>query len=542
MPSRDHRPVRDRRGAALIVALVALLVLAALAAATLATVTTGHLVLATDLLALEAKYVALAGLEYAWNGACGNPDARPIGVRFGNGTFYLEHAGGRLRSIGRVEEAERIYSIAAPRRAVVVTGTSAGTIEVWTIDLVRGAPACLRQVNTLVASGPVNAVALADLDRDGDLDIVAGTAAGAVEVWVNRGNCAFVRPSPPVEAAGPVTALAPAGFIDSPTPGVVVGTSAPHEGLSLFLGALTGPLVDGRPSPKLTPHAQGPVDAGAAVTGLDAAVLDRGITVDVPAVTDDGRLRGFLNDGVGRLAEGFTHPPRVHGHWRLRALRAADLDGDGANDAAIASSRAAWHAFANAGDRFRRFPHGRYDTQGDTRGIAVGNADESVDARADVVLVTAARAPERGVGGGGAPGGGDPEEDHPGGGGADGEDDGEDGDGGGHDDDGGHGDDDGGAGHAPAATFDVWLNRAEAPGRPPRFVRAAGAPYPLASDGLAVAFFDVDGDGHADGIAGAAGGGVYLFRGDGRGGFTLCGGAPALGAGDETAVAAGILY
>jgi hypothetical protein len=93
----------------------------------------------------------------------------------------------------------------------------------------------IRSVRSLVAGDHdrILGVTAVDIDRDGDLDLVARLAGGGFAVWINEGHGDFERASgrrgPPVtlSASSSLTALLPlvAGFVTPRTP-VAIFTSS----------------------------------------------------------------------------------------------------------------------------------------------------------------------------------------------------------------------------------------------------------------------------------------------------------------------------
>jgi FG-GAP-like repeat len=216
-------------------------------------------------------------------------------------------------------------------------------------------------------AAPAHAVLLADLDRDGLLDVVTPSDAPGIEVRRGRGDGSF---EPPISTvlAGPVWALSTADLDGDGTLDVVAVGHDPVPFVSVLLGrgdltfqapvGLEGPELpfdatvadvdrDGIPdlviaglasdfsSPRLIVHFGLGGGSFGPPLALDAQVWDMAISVVVVDANHDGHLDVVATSGGGlRIIPG--HGDRTFGPTVLdpitggtQSVLAADLDGDG---------------------------------------------------------------------------------------------------------------------------------------------------------------------------------------------------------------------
>ncbi len=167
------------------------------------------------------------------------------------------------------------------------------------------------------------ALALFDADADGDLDVVAGNR-GQSRLFRNNGSGRFA-PSTGMPAASHDTHALAAGDVDGDgDTDLVLGTSGAdqlylNDGSGVFIDASAGRL---------------PIDSGDTRTVLLTDVDDDG-DLDI-AAGDLGRNRLLINDGSGVFTEA---PARFNDDGdQTHAIAAADLDGDGDADLVAANN------------------------------------------------------------------------------------------------------------------------------------------------------------------------------------------------------------
>lgn len=163
------------------------------------------------------------------------------------------------------------------------------------------------------SSGRGQAIALADIDKDGDLDVVLGTRTGAnsgkIEIWKNtpgsQGKGAifvFVRS---MIAAGEVNTLAIADFDDDGYADIAAGTRTTNSGND---GAIEIWLNKSRTGNAFDFQRSGTWTSGGQVLALAAGSMDDGGTVDLVAGTrtrkNAGEVELWLNNGTGKIVLG----------------------------------------------------------------------------------------------------------------------------------------------------------------------------------------------------------------------------------------------
>jgi hypothetical protein len=181
--------------------------------------------------------------------------------------------------------------------------------------------------DALADAAPSRAVAAADVDRDGDLDLALG--GDGLTIWINDGGGRFAAQQPPIEgdAAGDVTAL---GFGDLDGDGAV----------DLVVGRGAATAV---PSRVLMNNGDGllvAVPAALAEVPLQARALDLGDlngdgALDLLLAAEGAPVRLYANRGDGRLEDrSFLSLPSVEAVSPLSAA-VADWDGDCLVDAVV---------------------------------------------------------------------------------------------------------------------------------------------------------------------------------------------------------------
>jgi hypothetical protein len=172
------------------------------------------------------------------------------------------------------------------------------------------------------AGGSPIALAVADIDGDGLLDLAAATTAQRVSILLAAAVGGF---APPVPVEVPFTPLSVAlakvdedDFVDLVVLGLPQGSS--NSVVAILLGSGDGFFADPQP-----------VDTGAASNSM--AVVDLDGDADVDVVTgNEGSVSVLLGTGDGA----FAAPVRPAVNGGAAAVTAADIDADGAVDVAYA--------------------------------------------------------------------------------------------------------------------------------------------------------------------------------------------------------------
>jgi prepilin-type N-terminal cleavage/methylation domain-containing protein len=196
--------------------------------------------------------------------------------------------------------------------AAEATGDITGGFEVWLNQGTLGKPGWLGTgVSSTVASGYYSqgsgkglSIALADFDRDGDLDVAFGTRIaanqGKVEIWSNNGIGVFVFQRA-FSIGGEVNTLAVADFNNDGYPDFAYGTRTTNSGDRGKVGVyLNQGSLDFNKLNSWDSHGQ--------VKALAAATMDAGTSIDLVAGLQSGVKRGevelWLNDGTGAMTRG----------------------------------------------------------------------------------------------------------------------------------------------------------------------------------------------------------------------------------------------
>jgi hypothetical protein len=200
----------------------------------------------------------------------------------------------------------------------------AGGSMVWLNDGSGGLsahPAPLPSAGDLVGS-----IALGDLDRDGDLDAVLGRGGDVERVWLNDGTGTF--------SLHPMSF----GFVGDHSWGLALGDLDADGDLDVVLGDYVGPstvwLNNGLGT--FTAHPTIPDLGEGSLVALALGDLDGDLDPDLVLANGAGQCETvWKNDGTGALT-----PPPVPGFGGGKgdAFATGDLDGDGDLDALIGST------------------------------------------------------------------------------------------------------------------------------------------------------------------------------------------------------------
>jgi len=258
-----------------------------------------------------------AGAEFAYrvravNGAGASPPSNPARVTAGDGLVGAPRAFG-----SRPPYAVALADLDGDGDLDVAAGHEAvnGADHANRILLNDGAGGLADTGQRLGAVG-TRALVLGDLDGDGDVDLVAGNNGGADAVWLNDGQAGF-RPG--------AQALAPRSI----TRALALGDLDGDGDLDLVAGYHFRPdavwLNDGAGA-----FTAGPTLRADDTDGLGLADLDGDGDLDVVAAGERA-AEVWWNDGAGGLRAG----PVANAPATVRCLALGDVDGDGAADLAL---------------------------------------------------------------------------------------------------------------------------------------------------------------------------------------------------------------
>jgi hypothetical protein len=192
--------------------------------------------------------------------------------------------------------------------AAVSTSDIAGGFEVWLNQGLLhegwlGAGSSFTVANAFYANstGKGLSIDLADLDRDGDQDVVLGTRTGSctgkIEVWMNAGLGIFTQ-SRVKTARGEVNAVVAVDLNNDGYPDIAAGTKTATNDktgqLEVWINNQSGDFV-----------LQGYWNSRGKVTSIDAARMDDDDYVDMvtgtKTNTNAGEVELWLNDGAGTM-------------------------------------------------------------------------------------------------------------------------------------------------------------------------------------------------------------------------------------------------
>ncbi len=220
---------------------------------------------------------------------------------------------------------------------------------------------------------------VADLDRDGDLDVVVAHARGGARVWLNDGTGGLTDSGQAFGVFDNMLALA-LGDVDGDGDIDFITGNTVGQPERLYLNTGRAQFVE-------TPQAIGT----GSTTALALADVDRDGDLDLvvgnSAIGSVGN-RVFLNDGRG----GFAGSGQIVGVTDTRAMVVTDIDDDADVDLVIGATDGTLSFWINAGrgnfsDSGQRIPTGRLAS------IAAGDVD--VDGDCDLVIGIDSAEPDR---------------------------------------------------------------------------------------------------------------------------------------------------
>ncbi|MEO0631240.1 MAG: VCBS repeat-containing protein, partial [Planctomycetota bacterium] len=198
--------------------------------------------------------------------------------------------------------------------------------------------------SALATTGPVQALAVADLDGDGDADVLASDSAGGRLVWIE--NNSDVDPGFTVEHEVATSVIAPnevaAADLDSDGDLDVLAASSPGTGQLVWFENIGGV------PPRFEPRAIGPrpnLELTGVVRSIAVADLQGDGDLDLicgfqlPTSAASGHVTVYLNDGTP--SPGFVRfqlPSPAARLAEVTSVAVADVGGDGLPDI-VASSR-----------------------------------------------------------------------------------------------------------------------------------------------------------------------------------------------------------
>ena len=232
---------------------------------------------------------------------------------------------------------------------------------------------------------PLGAAAprVADLDGDGDGEVIVATAAGNVYAWHSDGT-----PVIPMCGLFGRFAVVPGGVSRSPCVADVDGDGdreviVASDAGSLYVWDHTDTDSDGEADLHSSRYPVA-IDGPATSTPV-AADFDAGDGLEVAVASGGGQLVLVSGDG-----EHVASSPYSFGHLVLEdvCLAAGDLDGDGLCELVTTTTNHGWVAALNAdGTSVPGWPVAVGDWEKRTATLAVGDLDRGADGRPEVVAV-----------------------------------------------------------------------------------------------------------------------------------------------------------
>lgn len=250
------------------------------------------------------------------------PDGAGYRVYLGDGGGHLTDSGQQLSEPANWEGTPAIGDVNGDRKLDVVTGKT-----VWLND---GQGRFTAHPELIETSGAdlSGAVKLADLDGDGDLDLVAVSGWKRLGVYLNDGHGRFRDTGQRLGSAGIVAALAIGdvnrdGDIDLISAGWRnTETDAPPS--RVWLNDGTGRFTDAGPVDHGENHAHG--------VALGDVNGDGSPDLVIACTTPDKAGKIYLNDGQGH----FRDSGQTLAHRWAHSVALGDFDGDGSLDAFFA--------------------------------------------------------------------------------------------------------------------------------------------------------------------------------------------------------------
>jgi hypothetical protein len=245
---------------------------------------------------------------------------------------------------------------------VTIRGGATDRVQVWRND---GTPFTSGWTPVALGTGSLAgdglSLALGDWDRDGDTDVASGDSAGNVIVWQNPGATAFggTWGSGNVigNAVGAVNALIAADLDDDGDLDLVSGAGTTANSVRSWQNPWQGPGSNGPFSGAWSATALDSSDAS--VNALVAADFDNDYDIDIMYGQDNAggpdELQIIPNTLVGRQMTPFAENGMTLGSRAddVRVVLEADLDGDGDLDVVAAGSDNAIVVLENDGTPFQ---------------------------------------------------------------------------------------------------------------------------------------------------------------------------------------------
>jgi uncharacterized repeat protein (TIGR01451 family) len=225
-------------------------------------------------------------------------------------------------------------------------------------------------ISPTFGAGNSRAIALGDVDSDGDLDaLVANDSDQPQDVYLNDGHGAFApHPISPTFGAGLSFAIALGDVDDDGDLDALVANDS-GQAQEVYLNDGSGAF---------TPHPSAPTFGTGASSDITLGDVDGDGDLDVLVANFSGEAQEvYLNDGHGVFT---PHPiDPTFGAGNSRAVGLGDVDGDGDLDALVANDTAQAVYLNDGSGAFALHPSAPTFGAGDSWDVALGDVDGDGD-------------------------------------------------------------------------------------------------------------------------------------------------------------------
>ncbi|MFI5366912.1 MAG: FG-GAP repeat domain-containing protein [Candidatus Binatia bacterium] len=288
--------------------------------------------------AVNPNAVAIAAGDLDGNNTIDLAVAVPTGVLIlrgnGKGQFTPDQAPLALPA-GADPLVVLIADVDGDQRADIIVGSQGGSASSNSVTIFYGSASGFGNPTTpMPVSGPVSFMIVEDLNKDGFIDIAAGSSLPTAEVSVFLYQPSAPRSFQmlePFSVGVAPTAMAAGDFNGDAAPDLAIIGGGPSGSLGIFLSQ----LPDTTPPPFIASDA---VSTGQDPSGLGVDDFNHDGILDVVVANEgDGNVQFFLGDGSGGVNETAgncrdSQTSQCSVEAAPRAIALADLDGDGHDD------------------------------------------------------------------------------------------------------------------------------------------------------------------------------------------------------------------